>query len=729
MPLMRRAWLLVSSILLCLHPAGALSFETRLLDEPGRVEATGLASSSSPALDFRTNGFVIPMYTVFLSAAALFLAGAIRDVRRWRGRADDGEGGPARTPPRTDPPARGAGVRRGWSMLTRLVILGLLQRKILARRFSGWMHLSVFWGFVVLALGSFVILIDSYVLRPFGVFVPRGLPYKIFQSSLEVAGIALIFGVSLALYRHHRRRRDGTEIDPRPPVLLLVLLGMALSGFALEGLRIRLEAGPSEPWSFVGSAVARVLRAWTPSSGGSLLSAYRVVWWCHAVTAFGLIAAIPYSRLRHAFTSPLNILVSSPDLSGRLQTPFDLGALMAAGSFDVKVGARALGDFTWRERLALSACADSGRCQDVCPAHETGTPLSPQRLMGALRQTSEAAFPGAGGGPALVGGAVSADEVWACTLCGACTDACPVLADPLDRIVQLRRGLVAANESGRGREEVLANLARSGNPYGSPQADRQRLTAELGARSLAENEDVDLLYWIGCAATYDPRARGIARAMVRILNAAGIRFGILGAEENCNGELARRIGEEGLFQELALKNIRAFERYGVRKILTHCAHCFNTFRNEYPEFGARIEVVHHTTLLDEFLRAGRIKPTREIHDVATLHDACYLARFNRSVEAPRSVLRAIPGLRAVDMARSGTGAFCCGAGGANYWYEVPRRMKMSALRLQEAARTGAGILVSECPYCLKMFEDGLGSRDTKGTLRVRDIAEVVADSL
>jgi Fe-S oxidoreductase len=247
--------------------------------------------------------------------------------------------------------------------------------------------------------------------------------------------------------------------------------------------------------------------------------------------------------------------------------------------------------------------------------------------------------------------------------------------------------------------------------------------------TLAERADVDLLYWIGCAATFDPRVRRSVIATIAILKAAGLSVGILGGEERCTGDPARRIGEEGLFQDLALRNIETFERYGVTKILTHCAHCYNTFRNEYSALGARIEVVHHAALLADLIGEGRIRPLRAVTAAATIHDSCYLARFNRQVEPPRAALRAIPGLRIAEMERRGVDTFCCGAGGGQYWYEVPRREKVSAIRLREARRTGAETLVSECPFCLKMFEDELLNADPEGRFEIRDIAEVVAASL
>jgi Fe-S oxidoreductase/nitrate reductase gamma subunit len=664
------------------------------------------------------------MYGVFLACLIVFSIGLYRHLRSLgigaAGAATSRDHGTARRPARE-------GLKEVTRGIARLVEFALLQRRVLRRRYSGWTHLTIFWGFVVLSLGSLTIMVNSYVLQPLGILLSRDLGYKIFQMSLDVFGLALLGGVALAIHRRVWIRPEHTRPDRRTLVILCVLLGMGVSGFVLEGLRIRLE-GSSEPWAFAGNAVAALI-ALAPPSPASGMALYKILWWSHAVVAFGLIAAVPYSPLRHVLTSPLNILVSSGRPSGAMTTPFNLAQVMESGRFDVKAGADSIEDLDWKERLGLAACADFGGCQDVCPAHAAGTPLSPMQLVEDLRRVSETGARNAAGSRDLLDGAVSEDAIWSCTLCGACTQSCPVLVDPMGYIVQLRRGLVAKNRLGKERMGVLANLSYSRNPYGSSGAAREGMAAELGIRTVDEHRDVDMLYWVGCAATFDPRARAVATATVKILNAAGIRCAVLGRDESCCGDPARRIGEEGLFQELASRNIETIGRYGIKKVLTHCAHCFNTFRNEYPTFGARFEVVHHGMLIRDLIESGAIDPSRRVSEPTTLHDSCYIGRFNGGVEHPRAVLRSIPGMALTEMPRSGEQTFCCGAGGANYWYEVPRREKISTLRLREAEATGARVLVTECPFCLKMFEDAVGSPSDTPPMRVRDIAEVVAEAL
>jgi Fe-S oxidoreductase/nitrate reductase gamma subunit len=664
------------------------------------------------------------MYGVFLVCLIVFSIGLYRHLRSLgigaAGGATFRDHGAARRSARE-------GLKEVTRRIARLVDFALLQRRVLRRRYSGWTHLTIFWGFVVLSLGSLTIMVDSYVLQPLGILLSRDLGFRIFQMSLDVFGLTLLGGVALAIHRRVWIKPEHTRPDRRTLVILCVLLGMVVSGFVLEGLRIRLE-GSSEPWAFAGNTVAALIALASPSPASGM-ALYKVLWWSHAVVAFGLIAAVPYSPLRHILTSPLNILVSSGHLSGAMTTPFSLVEVMQSGRFDVKVGADSIDDLGWKERLALNACADFGGCQDVCPAHAAGTPLSPMQLVEDLRRVSDTSTGNGAGSRDLLNGAVSEDTIWSCTLCGACTQSCPTLVDPMGYIVQLRRGLVGKNRLGRERTGVLANLSYSRNPYGSSGAGRERLAAELGIPTLDQHRDVDLLYWVGCAATFDPRARAIATATVKILNAAGLRCAVIGRDESCCGDPARRIGEEGLFQELASRNIETISRYGINKVLTHCAHCFNTFRNEYPEFGAQFEVVHHGALIRDLIESGAIDPSRPASEPMTLHDSCYVGRFNGGVEHPRAVLRSIPQAALTEMPRSGERAFCCGAGGANYWYEVPRREKTSTLRLREAEATGARVLVTECPFCLKMFEDAIGSPGDTPPMKVRDIAEVVAEAL
>ncbi len=656
-------------------------------------------------------GTALAFYAAFVPFLVVFALGLRRGLRRigWNGSAAADPGRPAI--------GRGRGLRR-------LLSDALLQRKVLERPFSGGAHAAIFWGFLVLLLGDLMLFAEVYVLAPLGRPLLAGAGNTIFQAALDLSGLAFLAGVLAAL-----ARRLGPSSRAAVPArgvvpLLLALLFIGASGFALEGLRLGLEPADPDPGAFVGGALAPLFEA-AGASGRAGLLAYGVLWWSHALAAFGLLAAIPYTRLFHSLLAPLHLLLSDGGTPGTLRTPFELAELVRTGNFDVRVGARSIADFHRRDRLALRACTDCGRCEEVCPAHATGTTLSPRELVQALAR--EVDRPAAASG--FSEAAVTGEAVWACTLCGACARACPVAIDPATFVVELRRERAAAGRLTGKVAEMLANLARTGNPYGAPLADRERVAAELGLRTLAEDPRPDLVYWIGCAATYDPRSRGVARAVVRILEQAGVRAGVLGAEENCTGDVARRAGEEGRFQELALRNIATFEKYGVRRVLTHCAHCYNTLRNEYPRFGARVEVIHHAALIDALLREGKLVPTRPLAQRVALHDACYLGRINGVTREPRRALDAVPGLARAELPQRAGRSFCCGAGGANYWFDVPRRESMAARRSREALASGAGVLAVECPYCLRMLEDATAAAGAGDAMQVRDLAELVADSL
>ncbi len=601
---------------------------------------------------------------------------------------------------------------------------GLFQRKVMARPYSGFMHMAIFSGFGVLFAGSVLVQVDGYVLKPMGVPFLQGNVYQVFEAILDVFGLVFILGVGLALHRRLWIKPEHLESSPQILVVLLVFLYLGVTGFLLEGLRMALEFKPSEPWAFAGYALSTLIKR-IDLSDKSGFQVYRVLWWSHGLVAFGLLAAIPYTRLAHMFVSPLNTMVSPPRPRGELTAPFNLAELLETGNFDVRVGAGKIGDFDWQHKLGLEACTNCGRCQEACPAYATGTALSPRRLVQSLKHELDTAANNERMRD-LFDGVVSENEVWACTMCGACIQACPVLIHPPSYVIELRRGLVSQNKLDGKKIDLLTNLSRSFNPFGFPHADREPFARQLGVPILSENPNVEWVYWIGCAGVYDPRTQNVVKAMVEILKRAGVDFGILGGEEKCVGDPARRVGEEGRFQELVFQNLETLNRYKVKKIITHCPHCFNTLKNEYPQLGGEFEVVHHSVFIRDLVREGRITVTGEIIDKVTLHDSCYIGRFNGEYNAPRDILKSIPGVKLVEMPRTREHSFCCGAGGANYWYEVPREVKMSTVRAREAQETDARLLAVECPYCLRMLGDANTVAGLEDTLKVKDLAEIVA---
>jgi Fe-S oxidoreductase len=419
--------------------------------------------------------------------------------------------------------------------------------------------------------------------------------------------------------------------------------------------------------------------------------------------------------------------------------------MMADGATDFPpVGVATIRDFTWKDRLSFDACTNCGRCEAQCPAWAAGRPLSPRKLIQDLKAEMWRDYREGGDAKPLarngdVGSALSETTLWSCTTCRACVTACPVDIEHVDHIVQMRRSLVMESRLDEHQQRLLVNLTNAGNPYGFPASDRPNWTAKLPpgvavptmAERQASGKPPEWLWWVGCSGSYDPRNQDVTRAVATLLNAAGVDFAILGAEERCNGDPARRMGEEGRFQQSVMENMTTFQQYGVTKFIAQCPHCFSTLQNEYKEFGATLEVVHHTQLLERLIADGKL-PLKEAAELKiTYHDSCYLMRHNGVADAPRNVLRkANNGLPVLEMVQSRETGLCCGAGGANMWYEVKdEKERINVIRAKQAADTGADTVATACPFCLTMMTDGLSLTGQEGKMQARDLAEILLDHL
>ena len=598
---------------------------------------------------------------------------------------------------------------------------GLLQAKVI-RRPAGVVHAAMTGSFFVLALGSLCLQLDNRALKAVGVHIPRGLAYQALQGLLDAAGLVLIVAAFTLLVRRLLFRPAHLPRSGQATVTLLALILLAGSGFAIEGLRMAQESGVHQRWAFVGRALAEGIGPSSNAPDPVRQTAWRALYWGHALLAFSVLAVVPWTRMRHAITVPIHLRRAATRPRPALSTPFVLADLLAEGRFDVAFGLGTVGDLESR-RAELLACTQCGRCESGCPAHATGTALSPRGLVAALTEAANDEE-----GRDLFDGVVTEEMVWSCTQCGACAEACPVLIQPQALVADLRRTLVQRGRLDPEKTATLEALSRTGNPYGSPRWKREELADELGVPLLEDDEGADLVYWVGCAATYDARTRGIVEATIGLLARAGLKPAILGGEECCTGEVARRIGEEGRFQELAGRNLRALEAARPLTVVTHCPHCLNTLRNEYPDFGDGLEVVHHSELLARLVLEGKL-PTTDDADAGsmTLHDPCFLGRYNRTFQAPRDVLGGA-GIELREMERRGPDSFCCGGGGGNYWYEVPRKETMGAARLRQARETGAQAVATACPFCLRMLEEARDAEEPPAhpRLEILDVAEALA---
>jgi Fe-S oxidoreductase/nitrate reductase gamma subunit len=593
----------------------------------------------------------------------------------------------------------------------------VLQRRLLGQPLAGSLHAAMSWGFGILFVATCMVAVQDY----FGIPTLSGVFYQYFMSlTVDVFGLAAVVGVVVALVRRYGAKPPRLW-QPREAegygLFLALFLVVLVSGFAVEGLRIAATNDSWGRWSPGGWLTALGFMGLSPAEQRLW---HRVLWWGHAVLAFAFIALVPYTLIRHILAAAANIALRRPQPSGVLQPV----ALEEAERFGIST----IQGFPRKDLLDLLACTECGRCQEACPAWATGKPLTPKGLILDLRD--QLLGRGDGNGKPMVGGIVSEDVIWSCTTCGACHQECPVFIEPIPKIVNMRRFLVM--EEARFPETMqaaLRGMESRGHPYQGAVPSRTAWATGLGIPLLAEKGTAEYLYWVGCAAAFDERTQKVARALARVLTAAGVDFAILGEEERCTGDPARRIGHEFLFQMQAQANIETLNGYGVKKIVTACPHCFNTLQNEYGQFGGNYQVMHHTLLIRDLLRQGRLKPKTPMELSVAYHDSCYLGRHNGIFAPPRAILQALPGVQPRELERHREKGFCCGAGGGMMWFEERLGTRVNLERTEEALRVKPDIVGTACPFCLTMFEDGLRAKDATEQLKAMDLAELVAQAL
>lgn len=593
---------------------------------------------------------------------------------------------------------------------------GIFHRRILQDAYPGLIHLFIFIGFIVPFV---VILIVQFM---FTLPSPISKVLSLFLDIVALFGLGALILAFLRRYITRPSRLDNRSEDFISLLLLFFILG---TGIIMESFRLSIIGRDIHAWAPVGYLLASLIDSLglsVAAKGFLAMLFFRI----HFFLVLAFIAYIPYSKLFHIITSPLNMIFRSLEPKGAL-SHMNLED-EEAESF----GVTKIQEFTWKQLLDLDACTRCGRCQDHCPAHLTDKPLSPKKIILDLKDHLHEQGKMKEDTPPLVANVIQEDTLWACTTCRSCMEHCPVYVEHVDKIIDMRRFQVLM-ESKFPEElmEAFRGLEKNSNPWGLGFDARADWIKELDVPILSESagEEIEFLFFVGCIRSYDDRNKKVAVAMARILRHLGIKFAILGMEEGCCGDPARRVGNEYLYQILAQTNIETFNKYKIQKILTTCPHCYNTLKNEYPQMGFSCDVKHHAEFLAEQIETGRLKLDRAIPKRLTYHDPCYLGRYSGIYEAPRRVLKAVASLEIREMERSRKDSLCCGAGGGWMWMDEKIGKRINIQRLEDALVTDPEWIATACPFCVTMFDDAIKSKDKEESLKIWDIAEIVEQAI
>jgi Fe-S oxidoreductase/nitrate reductase gamma subunit len=647
------------------------------------------------------HGVVIPMYILAFAAFGYMAWGFWQRLPIWRqGKALN----------RFD---------RYDERIKRMIAEVFNQSKIFRVTEGGVFHSIFFWSFLVLFAGTMMVMFQADFFTPMlQVNLLSGEFYKAFSLALDVAGIVAIIMLAGLFIRRFVIKPKGLEIVRDDYIVLPLLFAILITGFLIEGARMaatELQQNPELARFSPGGLVVGQL--FTFLTAGTLLVTHKILWWLHFALVLGFFCAIPYTKLRHIFTTSANAFLA----------PFEPKGFIATINLEdesiEQFGAATISDLTWKDIFDADACTSCKRCQDRCPAYATDKPLSPMKV---VQQIGEVAL--AIPQPNLIE-TVSQDALWACTTCRACQDVCPANIEHVNKILEMRRNLTLMEGAFPGDEvrTAIGNIEVNGNPFGLAYASRGDWAAELDVKTMAEDQDVDILYFVGCYASFDRRNQDVARNFIKICNAADVKVGILGKEEKCCGEPPRKLGNEYLYQMTAAENIELIKAYNVKKIVTTCPHCFNTLARDYKDLGLDVPVEHYSTYINTLLEGQKLDLTPQPFDF-TYHDSCYIGRYMDIIEQPRAILRQAGG-SLTEMAQNGYDSFCCSAGGGRIIAEEKLGSKISEARINMATDTGAPLLISNCPFCLTMFEDGIKTGGAEDQIRVRDLAEIVAERI
>ncbi|MBN9655229.1 4Fe-4S dicluster domain-containing protein [Halobacillus litoralis] len=642
------------------------------------------------------------------------------------------------------------------------------QKKLLKDKKSGIIHVMMFYGFILVQFGAIDFIWkglapDSHL--PLGPFYPG---FTFFQ---EIVTLTILVAVIWAFYRRYIEKLVRLKRGFKAGLVLIFIGTLMVTVLVGNGMGL-IWHGHEGAWTEpVASGIASAF-GWLPPAAAATV--FFIMWWIHLLILLTFMVYVPQSKHAHLIAAPVNVFLSREEPPGKLK-PIDFEMDEDADEEDVSFGVGKIEDFNQLQMIDFYACVECGRCTNVCPASGSGKMLSPMDLIVKLRDhltekgaavTGQSpwvpayAFSGTEGNTlaqmsrsqgsdeaaatldavnnkSLIGDVITEEELWACTTCRNCEDACPVMNEHVDKIIDLRRYLVLTEgKMDADGQRAMMNIERQGNPWGLSKKEREdwrQLDEDVQIPTVKElkksGEEFEYLFWVSSMGSYDNRSQKIAMAFAKLMNAAGIKFAILGNKEQNSGDTARRMGNEFLFQELAEKNMKEFEKHNVKKIITIDPHAYNIFKNEYPDFGLEAEVYHHTEMLAEWLKEGRLKPEGVVKEKITYHDSCYLGRYNEVYQPPREVLEMIPGVEVVEMKRNRSNGMCCGAGGGMMWMEEKSGNRVNVARTEQALEVEPTMISSGCPFCLTMLSDGTKAKEVEEEVSTMDIAEILAKSM
>ncbi|MFD2922906.1 heterodisulfide reductase-related iron-sulfur binding cluster [Halobacillus naozhouensis] len=642
------------------------------------------------------------------------------------------------------------------------------QKKLLKDKKSGAIHVMMFYGFILVQFGAIDFIWKG--LAPDS-HLPLGPLYPGFTFFQELVTLTILVAVIWAFYRRYIEKLVRLKRGFKAGMVLLFIGLLMISVLIGNGMAL-IWHGHEGAWTEPVATIIANAFGWMPPAAAA--SVFFVMWWIHLLVLLTFLVYVPQSKHAHLLAAPVNVFLSREGPPAKL-SKIDFEIDEDADEEDVSFGVGKVEDFNQLQMIDFYACVECGRCTNVCPAAGSGKMLSPMDLLVKIRDhltetgaavtgkapwvpsyafsetegntlakmagsqagDEAAATTEAAPGKSLIGDVITEEELWACTTCRNCEDACPVMNEHVDKIIDLRRYLVLTEgKMDQDGQRAMMNIERQGNPWGLSKKERvnwreanEEVTIPTVKELKKSGEEFDYLFWVSSMGSYDNRSQKIAMAFAKLMNEAGIKFAILGNKEQNSGDTARRMGNEFLFQELAEKNIKEFEKHDVKKIITIDPHAYNIFKNEYPDFGFEAEVYHHTEMLSEWLKEGRLKPEAEVNETITYHDSCYLGRYNEVYQPPREVLEMIPGVKVVEMNRNRSNGMCCGAGGGMMWMEEKSGNRMNVARTEQALAVEPTMISSGCPFCLTMLSDGTKAKEVEEQVSTMDIAEILAKSI